>query len=136
MTIRGPQDFDPVDRPKHYNSHPSGIETVVVTEHMSAMLGSAIKYVWRRGMKGDAAQDLMKAAWCFDREAARLDEIPGARPWDSELWRVGAREVVRCDQTILGDILRDLLRRDDDVATKLRVSASSCRIASGPVHGL
>lgn len=25
---------DPVDHPPHYNSHPSGVETITITEHM------------------------------------------------------------------------------------------------------
>ena len=66
--------FDPITRPKHYASHPSGIECIVVTEHMNFCLGNAIKYLWRAGEKGDAIEDLKKARWYIDREIARLDK--------------------------------------------------------------
>lgn len=67
-------EFDPVNRPEHYNSHPSGVECVTITEHMTCMIGCAIKYLWRHGMKAgaDADQDLRKAIWCIERERTRL----------------------------------------------------------------
>ena len=66
--------FDPVNKPEHYNSHPSGVECVEITEHMTCMIGCAIKYLWRHGLKAgaDADQDLQKAIWCIERERARL----------------------------------------------------------------
>jgi hypothetical protein len=57
-----------VDHPKHYNSHPSGIECIQVAEHMSFNLGNAIKYIWRADEKGNALEDLKKAAWYVQRE--------------------------------------------------------------------
>lgn len=66
--------FDPIIRPKHYASHPSGVECIVVAEHMNFCLGNAIKYLWRAGEKGDAIEDLKKARWYIDREIARLDK--------------------------------------------------------------
>jgi len=38
---------DPVNHPRHYTSHPSGIECITITEHMSFCLGNAVKYLWR-----------------------------------------------------------------------------------------
>ena len=43
-----------VDHPKHYTSHPSGIECIDVAEHYGFSIGNAIKYLWRAGLKGDA----------------------------------------------------------------------------------
>jgi hypothetical protein len=63
-------DHDPVSRPVHYNSHPSGIECIQITEHMSFCLGNAIKYVWRADLKG-GIEDLEKARWYIDREIQR-----------------------------------------------------------------
>jgi hypothetical protein len=63
---------DPVERPKHYTSHPSGVECIQVTEHLNFCLGNAVKYIWRAGEKGDAVEDLRKARWYLDREIARL----------------------------------------------------------------
>jgi hypothetical protein len=70
----GTSEFDPVDRPEHYNSHPSGVECVTITEHMTCMIGCAIKYLWRHGQKAGvtADEDLRKAIWCIERERQRL----------------------------------------------------------------
>jgi len=59
---------DPVNRPAHYTSHPSGIECIQVTEHMSFNLGNAVKYIWRADLKSDALEDLKKAKWYIERE--------------------------------------------------------------------
>lgn len=59
---------DQVDHPKHYNSHPSGIECIEVIEHMPFNIGNAVKYLWRCGLKGDEIEDLRKARWYIDRE--------------------------------------------------------------------
>lgn len=62
---------DPVNHPKHYTSHPSGVECIQVTEHMNFNLGNAMKYIWRAGDKGNLIQDLEKARWYLDREIER-----------------------------------------------------------------
>ena len=59
---------DPVNRPRHYTKHPSGIECIQVTEHMGFNLGNAIKYIWRCDLKKDAIEDLKKAVWYVERE--------------------------------------------------------------------
>ena len=60
-----------VNHPKHYTSHPSGVECIQVTEHMGFNLGNAIKYIWRADLKNDAIEDLEKAAWYVEREIQR-----------------------------------------------------------------
>lgn len=67
--------FNPITRPKHYNSHPSGVECVTIAEHMTFCVGNAIKYLWRAGLKGTAIEDLEKARWYIDREIARQKAI-------------------------------------------------------------
>ena len=62
---------DPVNHPKHYTEHPSGIECIQITEHMGFCLGNAIKYIWRADLKNDAIEDLEKAAWYIQREIAK-----------------------------------------------------------------
>jgi hypothetical protein len=47
---------DPVNHPSHYTSHPSGVECIVVVEHMTFNVGNAVKYLWRAGLKGAAPQ--------------------------------------------------------------------------------
>lgn len=64
---------DPVNHPRHYTSHPSGVEAITVTEHMNFCLGNAVKYLWRAGKKSDAITDLRKARWYLDREITRLE---------------------------------------------------------------
>lgn len=59
--IYNPDDHDPVNHPKHYTSHPSGIECIEVTRHMGFNLGNAVKYIWRADEKGNDIQDLEKA---------------------------------------------------------------------------
>jgi hypothetical protein len=68
---------DPVNHPKHYTEHPSGIECIQITEHMSFNLGNALKYIWRCDLKKDAVEDLRKARWYIDREIAKRTK-PGA----------------------------------------------------------
>lgn len=65
--------YDPVNRPAHYTSHPSGIETIRLTEHMGFCLGNVIKYVMRAPYKGSQLEDLKKAIWYIEREIAKLD---------------------------------------------------------------
>ena len=65
--------------PHHYRQHPSGVECIEVTQHCNFCIGNAIKYLWRAGLKGDAVEDLKKAAWYIDREIRRRE----VGPWDS-----------------------------------------------------
>src|SRR4029077_561259 len=62
---------DLVNHPPHYTAHPSGVECITITEHMSLNVGNAVKYLWRADEKGNALEDLMKAAWYVNREIAR-----------------------------------------------------------------
>jgi hypothetical protein len=39
---------DQVNHPRHYTSHPSGIECIWITEHMWFCLGNAIKYISKK----------------------------------------------------------------------------------------
>jgi hypothetical protein len=63
---------DNVNHPKHYNSHPAGIECIDVVEHLPFNVGNAIKYLWRADHK-NGIEDLRKAAWYVNREIARLE---------------------------------------------------------------
>lgn len=59
---------DTVNHPQHYTAHPSGIECIEVVEHMGFNLGNAVKYIWRADLKGNAIEDLRKAAFYINRE--------------------------------------------------------------------
>ncbi len=49
--------------PKHYTSHPSGIECIEIFRHLSACRAAAIKYLWRCGKKDAVQDELKKALW-------------------------------------------------------------------------
>jgi hypothetical protein len=63
------EEFDPVNKPYHYNVHPSGVEAITICEHYDFCTGNAIKYIWRAGLKGSVTtvQDLEKAIWYLKR---------------------------------------------------------------------
>lgn len=73
---------DSVNHPSHYNRHPSGVECIVIVEHMTFNAGNAVKYAWRAGLKGNESsdalathiEDLKKGRWYLDREIARLEK--------------------------------------------------------------
>lgn len=62
-----------VNHPKHYNSHPSGIEIIDIVEHMDFNLGNAFKYISRCGMKDDSIQEMKKSIWYIKREIKRIE---------------------------------------------------------------
>jgi len=63
---------DNVNHPRHYTEHPSGVECIQITEHMSFNLGNAVKYIWRADLKGNQIEDLKKAVWYINREIQRI----------------------------------------------------------------
>ena len=67
---------DSINHPRHYRSHPSGVECIEIAEHMGFCVGNAIKYLWRAGLKDgtDQLTDLRKAAWYIQREIERLEK--------------------------------------------------------------
>lgn len=73
--VRRVMAHDAVSVPQHYNSHPSGVECIEITKHMNYCLGNVIKYVWRAGLKGEAIEDLEKAATYLRYEIERLKSI-------------------------------------------------------------
>lgn len=73
-TLHASADYEWVNHPPHYNSHPAGIECIDVVEHLTFNVGTAIKHAWRTGLKpgADAVQDLRKSIWYLEREIKRL----------------------------------------------------------------
>lgn len=66
---------DAINHPKHYTSHPSGVECIDVAEWFGFNIGNAVKYLWRAGLKSASPiEDLEKAAWYVHREIKRLKE--------------------------------------------------------------
>lgn len=66
-------EHDPVNFPKHYTQHESGVEQITISEHMSFCLGNVIKYVMRFSRK-NGLEDLEKARWYLNREIKRLKQ--------------------------------------------------------------
>lgn len=72
-----------VNHPKHYNTHPSGVECLDIVRHHNFNVGNVIKYCWRAGLKheegkGDLVkqiEDLRKAEFYLLDEIVRLDTI-------------------------------------------------------------
>ena len=65
---------DNVNQPKHYTSHPSGVECINIAEMLPFNLGSALKYIWRSDLKWDKQEDTKKAIFYLRRQAALRKE--------------------------------------------------------------
>lgn len=74
---------DMVNRPPHYNDHPSGVECIEVTELLDFNLGNAFKYAFRHRTK-NGREDLEKCAWYLNR-AINAYTLQAAPPTACEL---------------------------------------------------
>jgi len=54
--------------PSHYRSHPSGVECIEISKHLSGCLAQSFQYLWRCGQKDDPVQELEKAMWFIEVE--------------------------------------------------------------------
>lgn len=68
-------EIDPegIDHPRHYNTHPSGVECIEIKRYLPSNLADAFKYVFRRDEKGDAIKNLNKAVWYLRDEITHLN---------------------------------------------------------------
>lgn len=68
-------EYDEVVHPSHYNQLPNGIECWDVNEHFPTNIGSAIKYLWRAGLKPgqETVKDLNKAIQYTQRQINLLE---------------------------------------------------------------
>lgn len=67
----------PINHPRHYNDHPSGVECISVVRWESFNLGNAMKYIWRLRSKGmlKKIEDLKKVEFYIKDEIERLEGI-------------------------------------------------------------
>jgi hypothetical protein len=73
---------DNVNHPKHYTTHPSGVECIDIARHYCFAIGNAIKYLWRAGLKKDVSlndkqkeiEDLEKAIWYINDRIKQLKD--------------------------------------------------------------
>lgn len=81
--------MDNVNHPSHYNSHPSGVECIEIIRYYPFTVGSAIKYLWRAGLKKDPSmsdidkeiEDVEKAIWCLQD---RVKELKNKKIFDTQ----------------------------------------------------
>jgi len=83
---------DMVNHPPHYNTLPVDIECIDVIEHLNFCRGSAIKYIWRAGEKGDPIQDLEKGIWYLRREIERIKRFEAWTQADLDRAEAKAKE--------------------------------------------
>ena len=76
---------DNVNHPKHYTSHPSGVESIEITRWLRGPYSNACKYVMRgwEGLKGDPIEDLEKALWYLN-DAEKFPDDGRGLPDDVE----------------------------------------------------
>jgi hypothetical protein len=65
----------------HYQSHPSGIEAIEITQYESFLRGNIIKYLLRAPYKGTELQDLFKAKQYLEWEIERVQEEQWEENW-------------------------------------------------------
>lgn len=83
-----------VNHPKHYNSHPNGIECIYIIRHYTCDIANAIKYLWRAGLKPEMGkedaekeiEDLKKALWYINDYVLNCQE---------ETWGVASRSHIK-----------------------------------------
>lgn len=66
--------------PKHYRGMSNGAEVIDIAENVTYNAGNAIKYLARAcridgDIKGNPAEDLLKARWYINREIERTNNI-------------------------------------------------------------
>lgn len=92
-----------VNHPKHYNTHPSGIEAIELCQRLPFNVGTAIKYLFRWRDKENPEQDLRKAIWYF-RQQDQLDAS-----WTLEDYpRAMIDQLVKHDVGLLTKVLKEL----------------------------
>lgn len=75
VVVRTAEAADDVNHPKHYTSHPSGVECITITRHHNFAIGNAIKYLFRAGLKHPSpVEDLKKAIWYIQDEIKRIEK--------------------------------------------------------------
>ena len=95
-TTQSKDPHEQVNHPRHYNQHPSGVETIEIIEHLPGNLCNAIKYVWRCGLKQTSTplRDLRSAEWYVRREIWRREHFNLGDKLLKSLWREAAERVI------------------------------------------
>lgn len=105
-----------VNHPRHYNQHPSNIETIELIRHLPCNFANAVKYIWRCGLKTTETplRDLKSARWYTLDEEKRYDMFElwdEPKPKTEVAWRALAHQVIVSDPGgVLPEYLDALLR--------------------------
>ena len=115
---------DMVNHPPHYKDA-SGIECIEVTKHMSFLGGNCFKYLYRAGSKGDAIEDLKKAAW-YAEQAWFTEEVTDIRLVDNIIKIAEHRNVNIADAMycIYEDMWADVKKAIEDEIARLYSEAN------------
>lgn len=115
---------DMVNHPPHYKDA-SGIECIEVTKHMSFLGGNCFKYLYRAGSKGDAIEDLKKAAW-YAEQAWQMEEVTDIRLVDNIIKIAEHRNVNIADAMycIYEDMWADVKKIIEDEIARLESEAA------------
>lgn len=115
---------DMVNHPPHYKDA-SGIECIEVTKHMSFLGGNCFKYLYRAGSKGDAIEDLKKAAW-YAEQAWFTEEVTDIRLVDNIIKIAEHRNVNIADAMycIYEDMWTDVKKIIEDEIARLESEAN------------
>lgn len=99
---------DNVNHPKHYTSHPSGVQAIEITRWLRGPYSNACKYVMRgwEGLKGDPIEDLRKAIWYLD-DAEKFPDDGDILPTDADVRWLEYYEAEPCEEKreCLGSII-------------------------------
>lgn len=99
---------DNVNHPKHYTSHPSGVEAIEITRWLRGPYSNAFKYVFRGwdGLKDDPIEDLQKSIWYLN-DAEKFPDDGGMLPPDANarLWEYYEAEQSEEKKECLGCII-------------------------------
>lgn len=115
---------DMVNHPPHYKDA-SGIECIEVTKYMSFLGGNCFKYLYRAGSKGDAIEDLKKAAW-YAEQAWFTEEVTDIRLVDNIIKIAEHRNVNIADAMycIFEDMWADVKKIIEDEIARLESEAN------------
>lgn len=138
MTTQSEDPNERVDHPRHYNQHPSKVETIDLIENLPCNLANAVKYLWRCGLKTTETplRDLMSARWYTERERQRIRmyELENEPVPKTEIvWRAIAHRVIEAgDGGVLSGYLANLLTGDfDDMLEVIDYAIDNLKRESG-----
>lgn len=119
---------DNVNHPKHYNSHPSGVECIDIVRHYNFNVGNVIKYLWRHGLKHEqgvsdrqkAIEDLRKAQFYLNDEIERLEHEAVGNDTDDYVNEIANATFFISDFSKMGRNIRALFNSEDNLHHKER----------------